>query len=1536
MVLSNDGSNDVEWSVDEYPSFNVEAVGSQSGTLTPGGRTTLEVRANATDVAGGKYLRQMRLANGLGQIRTVNIAFFVDADPDALMSTASSRAAVAKAGGEITVEVLGYDSDGLASNTNTVTISCRVTVDGQTVNVYLSNTGGNKFSESQIINKAGAFEFACRVGTTFLPDAQKFTVTVLPADVSAQHSLARMDGAICNQASVCGAVVAGEEFTLGLDLYDEYGNVFEPADGVASVFYRNVHTGANLASIADGDGTPAATKVDYTDHRNGTASGVVSVEQAGRWAAVPHIFGSEVTTFLVEVSAASLASVSLYVEGVDEDSPRTLSQGIVESGPSATPRCDSSPCTTVLSGQRALAWVFLFDEYGNSVTPGDNGETALFRVYDLDTDAELTPVTAMEVQGQADSPSPGGDLGDSPSSGDGGGSGRGARRRLLQNSASAFYGFNALNVTAISSDKAQAIVQLWVAPGINASEDKATYSKGGFFLRPGSLSLADGDASLAIAGETYACESDALDLGAPCANATAGDAVKVTMTAVDAHGNLLTDPPHGNVRALVMQKVDTSDDSVAQGVSMQFRDGVFSASLPTAAFQAARDYRLRVLHAQPRAASVSVDVLLKAVAGAAWPQSTQLARSDALGGSLVPCNGNRNGATCGDEATAGEPFYWVVTLRDSYQNRLPSLGQASVAATVRAAGVGAGRPGEEASYTLGIMDYRDGSLRLNGTLTAAAEYQLETKVGGKVAPPASGWHVTVQAAALAIANATFQLGACEDDPNRGPNVPGCVPRSHEFAQCASGALCATVTAGAQLVFLLQPLDAYLNPLVGAGPCEMNVSALAYDAWAADSLGALGGVVPGGVLADFGGVGFDAGAGAYKAQFSVGKFRESVYRVEASIADECFPSSIAFIMTAAEADHAESFVSYFDLALDRSVPCNQSEVCVDTTAGERIELDIETRDRFGNTRYESSSLDVTYRIGDSIPQPAIYGGRGVYKFAVSSLVTREATTHSVTVGIQGQALSTAPLLIDVAPATARASETTVMRLDADMDALSCQTGVTCGKSLVAGTAALLVATARDEYSNGLESSAGPLELRSEEVDTLFTDGNNGTYHVAVNLTLAAVQVMTVKLGGLEVQSSRFVIDVIPAALDAAVSQLDAALVGSDNTLSASVCTVDAPCVEVEAGELVRFTVHPLDVFGNAVNSSAAGACAYTLEENTPVEVDADMTTGTFVFEAVVDIVPAFGVAALEVSLGPAARLVGNGIFAFAVEPAEADAQRTTVSRVIGAGRSACAGGTTACASVTAGSALTFEVLTSDRYGNVRASSSALPVRFALHGGSSSTANDGGFGAYTISASAAELQVAGRHELAVTLGDEPFAFSPIRIDVSPAVADPAETWATRVGSAAQCAAGTACGADVVAGEVVWFRVGASDEYSNALATGGSALELRAAGGAFGLADQGNGTYSGSFVLRGTGIEEVRALLGGVDIANSRFTLNVLPAALDPAASTLEANLDGSQPIACEAGSDVACITALAGQSVFLTVRHGLKLPMGLTTFSLHEYI
>ena len=92
MVLSNDGSNDVEWSVDEYPSFNVEAVGSQSGTLTPGGRTTLEVRANATDVAGGKYLRQMRLANGLGQIRTVNIAFFVDADPDALMSTASSRA----------------------------------------------------------------------------------------------------------------------------------------------------------------------------------------------------------------------------------------------------------------------------------------------------------------------------------------------------------------------------------------------------------------------------------------------------------------------------------------------------------------------------------------------------------------------------------------------------------------------------------------------------------------------------------------------------------------------------------------------------------------------------------------------------------------------------------------------------------------------------------------------------------------------------------------------------------------------------------------------------------------------------------------------------------------------------------------------------------------------------------------------------------------------------------------------------------------------------------------------------------------------------------------------------------------------------------------------------------------------------------------------------------------------------------------------------------------------------------------------------
>ena len=128
MVLSNDGSNDVEWSVDEYPSFNVEAVGSQSGTLTPGGRTTLEVRANATDVAGGKYLRQMRLANGLGQIRTVNIAFFVDADPDALMSTASSRAAVAKAGGEITVEVLGYDSDGLASNTNTAFLTARDTL----------------------------------------------------------------------------------------------------------------------------------------------------------------------------------------------------------------------------------------------------------------------------------------------------------------------------------------------------------------------------------------------------------------------------------------------------------------------------------------------------------------------------------------------------------------------------------------------------------------------------------------------------------------------------------------------------------------------------------------------------------------------------------------------------------------------------------------------------------------------------------------------------------------------------------------------------------------------------------------------------------------------------------------------------------------------------------------------------------------------------------------------------------------------------------------------------------------------------------------------------------------------------------------------------------------------------------------------------------------------------------------------------------------------------------------------------------------
>ena len=286
---------------------------------------------------------------------------------------------------------------------------------------------------------------------------------------------------------------------------------------------------------------------------------------------------------------------------------------------------------------------------------------------------------------------------------------------------------------------------------------------------------------------------------------------------------------------------------------------------------------------------------------------------------------------------------------------------------------------------------------------------------------------------------------------------------------------------------------------------------------------------------------------------------------------------------------------------------------------------------------------------------------------------------------------------------------------------------------------------------------------------------------------------------------------------------------------------------------------MDRFQNLV--ADAGACQFSVGAEPRQSAVRDDTGRVFAFSATITQVPASGRVPVRAWLSGGA--VGGGNHSIAVEPAEADAQRTTVSLTQASGSVLCRKGKAPCVTVSAGTALAFFVETSDEFNNRRDSSSALPVQYSFGGASLAFANDNGVGTYGIALPASALETSAEYSLVVRLGGIELKSSPVTIAVAPGLAAPSQIFIAREG--VQCTSLEPCGGALVAGKRLRLSTMAKDAYGNRLVSSGGVVEVRVGDGTIALEDADDGTYAAKIPLTLAGEHAVVATLGGVEVAN-----------------------------------------------------------------------
>jgi filamin len=408
-----------------------------------------------------------------------------------------------------------------------------------------------------------------------------------------------------------------------------------------------------------------------------------------------------------------------------------------------------------------------------------------------------------------------------------------------------------------------------------------------------------------------------------------------------------------------------------------------------------------------------------------------------------------------------------------------------------------------------------------------------------------------------------------------------------------------------------------------------------------------------------------------------------------------------------------------------------------------------------------------------------------------------------------------------------------------------------EQVTAGKSAEFLIRSRDERGNTIEEGGSTFistfQDHAGDITVEIKDNNNGTYTGTYTAKTTGKWPLIILLktdeGDQHIKDSPFQVVVVAGALD----PMQVEVFGKGLEI-------------VVAGETGEFTAQAKDSFGNKL---VTGGNALGVQVGGPADVPVEtVDNGDGTYKATY--VPT-KVGEYNVAVTFDGQTIPRSPFAVKVVPAAANAATTEAE---GEGLT----------KATAGEPAKVNIITKDQFGNKLVEGGA-PISGSLSGPEEVPVSviDNGDGTYTAEY---DPKIAGEYTLNLKLGDDSIKDAPFKVVVSPSTGDASQAQVDVDGVK-----------EVVAGETGEFGVQAKDAFGNNLLNGGNALAATLDGPApveVATADNGDGSYKGSFVPTVTGEYKLGVTFDGAAVPNSPFAVKVVPAAAN--AATTEASGEG----------------------------------------------
>lgn len=398
----------------------------------------------------------------------------------------------------------------------------------------------------------------------------------------------------------------------------------------------------------------------------------------------------------------------------------------------------------------------------------------------------------------------------------------------------------------------------------------------------------------------------------------------------------------------------------------------------------------------------------------------------------------------------------------------------------------------------------------------------------------------------------------------------------------------------------------------------------------------------------------------------------------------------------------------------------------------------------------------------------------------------------------------------------------------------QSSASVQASVVAGSTSSIIVQTRDANGNALTSGGQTVVVTvagSNAATPAVTDNGNGTYAATYLPTNSGSDNVTVALNGVALNGSPF------------TTAVEAGDPDPDETM--------ATVPDGTAGNPTAISVQARDAFGNDLTTGGATLTIVVTGANNATPIVSDAGDGTYSASYTPGTT---GIDNVAVSMN--GEPLGDSPFTSTVAPGAIDPTQSTA---------------VVPASGSVGNATTISIQARDGNGNALTLGGAnVVVTISGANSTSPLVVDEADGTYTASYSPAAT---GTDNVTITVNASHIDGSPFTTTVSAGAPEASETTAEVPGS------GTA-------GSNTTITVTARDENGNVLAVGGASVVVSVAGVNTAnptVTDNGDGTYSTTYIPTTSGTDNVAITMNGVAIGGSPFTTVVSHGAIDASAST-----------------------------------------------------